>query len=164
MGLKCKSFAFLFLTLHASLSILGPEVTRKRQQLLDILREEDTPLNASQVHSRIRGMVDLATVYRGLNYLEKHRYLDSFVFECEDRGIERYYSLRKSQHEHYMHCEICHRFYVLHTCSIDQSFRQIEEDYGFHVEEHFITLKGICQDCYRKTKNQGVEVRESLGS
>ena len=118
-------------------------------------------MNASQIHSRTRGMLDLATVYRGLNYLEKHHYLDSFVFECDDRGIERYYSLRKPQHEHYMHCEICHRFYALPTCSLVQSFGQIEEEYGFRVEEHFLTLKGTCRDCCEAMHADVMELEES---
>jgi len=124
-------------------------MTKNRQEILNIIKVNSSPLNASQIHSYSDNCSDLATVYRGLHYLENNDYVRSFVFDCHERGMERYYSLKKSVHEHFMHCEYCHRFFILDNCPFKNSFRQIEKNTGFRVEEHYITLKGICSECSR---------------
>ncbi|MDA3811197.1 MAG: transcriptional repressor [Spirochaetaceae bacterium] len=127
-------------------------MTRNRKFLLDILINERLPLNASQIHNKNVGNFDLATVYRGLTYLEKNDYVSSFVFDCHDRGVERYYTVKKEKHEHFMHCENCHKFIVIDYCPMNSSLKEIESDYGFVVDEHILTLKGICREC-SKGKN-----------
>jgi len=122
-------------------------MTRKRKALLDIIRASDSPLNAQQVFESVQGVADLATVYRGLHYLEQEGYIASFVFDCEDRGVERYYNLREDHHRHYMHCDSCHRFFPFGGCTVASVFRDIEKASGFAVKEHFLTLKGTCKEC-----------------
>ena len=77
-------------------------------------------------------------------------YCISFVFDCAHRGIERYYTVKKENHEHYMHCEKCHSFTAIPLCPLKNSFTQLEKDYGFIVDQHFLTLNGICRDCSTK--------------
>jgi len=121
-------------------------MTERREQLLKIVQTSDSPLNAAQIHEKTGSAQDLATVYRGLKYLEGNGFIRSFVFECRHRGIERYY-LNGEQHHHYMHCEECHRFFPLPFCPFQGSWEQIEEELGFRVNEHFVTLRGTCRDC-----------------
>jgi len=125
-------------------------MTRNRKKILDILTNEELPLNASQIHGKTGGELDLATVYRGLNYLEKNHLITSFVFDCHDRGVERYFTVTKNEHEHFMHCENCHQFISIPVCPLKDSFSKIEKEYGFIVDEHFLTIRGLCGKCSGK--------------
>jgi Fur family ferric uptake transcriptional regulator len=122
-------------------------MTKKRQQLLKLLQQGSQPMNAAQLHKELQSSQDLTTIYRGLQYLEQQDLADSFVYECEDRGIERYYIAKNSDHRHYMHCEHCHRFIAFSGCPLEGAVEKLEAEYGFKISEHFITLKGVCSDC-----------------
>ena len=122
-------------------------MTKKRETLLKMLNESPIPLNAGQIHERLAGELDLATVYRGLKYLEDEEFLDSFLFNCLDRGTERYYTAKGDHHRHFLHCQDCHRFFVMDFCPLEESLGGIEEKYGFKISEHVLTIKGICREC-----------------
>lgn len=122
-------------------------MTKNRQKILQLIEEENGPLNAQQLFTKMNHVVDLATVYRGLQFLENKNLVKSFVYECKERGIERYYYWNQIQHLHYMHCEECHKFIPFSNCPFEKSFKTIETEYGFKVIDHAITLKGICVDC-----------------
>lgn len=125
-------------------------MTKNRKKLLSILNEKKIPMNASLIYQETKDVLDLATIYRGLNYLENNHYVTSFVFDCEENGIQRYFTLKKEKHEHYMHCEKCHNFTAIPLCPLEKSLSAIKKDYGFIVDEHYLTLKGICRDCAEK--------------
>lgn len=122
-------------------------MTTKRQNILNILKSEGLPLSAAQVHAKLKKKVDLATVYRGLQYLLDKNYLESFIFECDNRGIERYYILKKVDHRHYLHCNKCHNFFPIDTCPLSDSLKSIQKQYNFKINNHFLTLVGLCRDC-----------------
>ena len=136
----------IFLTERNIIYILI-HMTKNRTYLLEILTIEKQPINASRLFEKTDKRLDLATIYRGLNYLEENNFITSFVFDCDDRGIERYYTVKKKIHEHYMHCEKCHSFTTIPKCPLKSSFLEIEQEYGFIVDEHFLTLIGVCRDC-----------------
>lgn len=121
-------------------------MTKKRSWILDLFKETEQPLCAQQVYEQLNGSLDMATVYRGLKYLEQKKEINSFVLDCSHRGIERYYNISESQHRHYLHCVTCHSFTVLERCPLG-NLNSIEEETGFKVDEHFLTLKGICSKC-----------------
>lgn len=121
-------------------------MTKKRSWILDLFRKYEQPLCAQQVYEKLKGTLDMATVYRGLKYLEGKEYIVSFILDCSHRGVERYYNLAGSQHRHYLHCVSCHSFTAVERCPLG-SLSSIEEETGFKVDEHFLTLKGICSNC-----------------
>ncbi len=126
------------------------KMTKNKRLILDILEKEDLPLNALQIHKHCDFGPDLATVYRNLQSLEKDGAAESFVFECEDRGIERYYSVKREKHIHYLHCESCHRFLPLNICPFDSISNVIEDKYDFKIHQHFFMVKGLCSECREK--------------
>lgn len=134
------------MTFSYDLSIF-PFMTKKREILLNLMTQSPAPLNAGQIFERVEGELDLATVYRGLKYLEEQNLLDSFLFHCVDRGTERYYTLKGEGHHHFLHCQECHRFFVLDYCPLEESLGGIEEKYGFRISEHILTIKGTCREC-----------------
>lgn len=104
-------------------------------------------MNAAQIHLLLQDKMDLATIYRGLEYLEKEQYLQSFVFECHHRGIERYYYLHKEVHKLYMHCEDCHQFILLGDCPVEPSLKAMEKKAKCKILDHQVIVKGLCQNC-----------------
>ncbi|QEN07865.1 transcriptional repressor [Oceanispirochaeta crateris] len=122
-------------------------MTKKRQLVSDVLARKGTPLNAQQVYEEVEGSLDRATVYRTLKYLEELKHISSFIFDCNERGIERYYCTMDKGHQHYMHCHCCHHFFPVKKCPLGNELEVLEEETGFKVEQHSITLKGICRDC-----------------
>lgn len=121
-------------------------MTKKRSWILELFNKNEQPLCAQQIYEQLQGSLDMATVYRGLKYLEKREDIISFILDCSERGIERYYSLTESQHRHYLHCVSCHTFTALDRCPLG-SLNSIEKETGFKVDEHFLTLKGKCSEC-----------------
>lgn len=122
-------------------------MTRKRQIILSIFEESNIPLNARQLHKTLEGVLDKATVYRSLKYLEDNGKISSFVLDCKNGGVERYYYSREKTHGHFFHCTSCHRFIPMEGCPLKGQLKSLEETYGFSVEEHFLTLKGVCREC-----------------
>jgi len=122
-------------------------MTKNRQKIYDCITGESTPLNASQIYKKTGAKMDLATIYRGLQFLEEKNLISSFVFSCEDRGMERYYTREEAEHTHYMHCRKCHRFFPFPFCPLRDRVDLSEDLEGFQVESHSITLLGVCRDC-----------------
>jgi len=137
---------------YLSLSLYFFDMTKNRKKLLELLKDKEIPMNASLIHEETKKFLDLATIYRGLNFLENNQLVTSFVFDCKENGIQRYYTVKKEKHEHYMHCEKCHSFTAIPLCPFKNSFKSIEEDFGFIVDDHYLTLKGVCRNCSDKQK------------
>jgi len=122
-------------------------VTPIRKSILNLLQKEEKPLSAAQVYRNTVGKADLATIYRGLQYLEKKAFLDSFVFACNCKRMERYYIVRSEAHKHYLHCSDCHNFFPINDCPLSDSIYSIEDKYHFKVNYHFLTFVGFCENC-----------------
>lgn len=137
----------IFLLTNSSGLFILKTMTKNREKLLSILIEKQMPMNASLIHKEIHSFLDLATIYRGLNYLEKNHYISSFVFDCRESGVQRYFTVKEEKHKHYMHCEKCHSFTAIPLCPLKKSLVEIENEYGFIVDEHYLTLRGICRNC-----------------
>lgn len=119
---------------------------------MDTLEQTARPLNAAQIFETLDGGMDLTTVYRGLEFLEREGFLRSFVFECRHRGIERYFYADEELHRHFFHCEDCHRFFAMKDCPVDGALERIEEETGFTVRDHQLILKGECGSCKERRK------------
>ncbi len=126
-------------------------MTKNREKLLMILNANKVPMNASLIYEDTKDSFDLATIYRGLNYLETNNYVSSFVFDCKESGVQRYFTIKEESHKHYMHCEKCHTFTAIPLCPLKNALSDIEEEYGFIVDEHYLTLRGICRHCAETT-------------
>ena len=124
-------------------------MTKKRALILEQIRDSIQPLSAQQLYEKLKGSLDQATLYRGLRFLEERRDITSFLLDCSERGIERYYSSSRGHHSHYMHCVSCHSFTAVGNCPL-KGLDTLEKETGFKVEEHFLTLKGICRKCREK--------------
>jgi len=100
--------------------------------------------------SRLAGTCDQATVYRALHYLEDSALAESFVLYCSEHGVERYYASAAAPHQHWFHCERCHRFFSLGACRLGGLVADVESEFGLRVTRHTMYLSGICNTCSDK--------------
>jgi Fur family ferric uptake transcriptional regulator len=125
-------------------------MTRARTAVLATMEAAPRPLCAADVIATLEGSCDQATVYRALHYLEGTGLLESFVLNCAECGVERFYISKRSPHRHWFHCESCHRFIDLGACTLGGMVAAIERDLGVQVTGHTLYLTGRCAECSKR--------------
>ena len=120
-------------------------LTKHRKTVLELVSASAVPLSAAQVQKMTRG-INLATIYRALEFLEKSGSLTSFTFVCEAEGKGRYYA-KSEPHAHFIHCERCHVFIALPFCVVAESIARIEKANDFYVRSHTLFFVGLCGKC-----------------
>ena len=131
--------------------------TKARQAIMETLARAKVPLTAAAVYEAMDESADQATVYRNLHLLDEEGLADSFILHCADHGTERYYTAcpnsgdgGQSAHRHWFHCEKCHSFTDLGSCTLASLVSDYEARHGITVLTHTLYLTGICADCKLK--------------
>jgi Fur family ferric uptake transcriptional regulator len=122
-------------------------MTKAREAVNKVLSEADRPLSALEIGAMTEALCDTATVYRALHYLEEQGLAESFVLHCEAHGTERYYAARSSKHRHWFHCERCHRFVDLGTCTMGPLLADMAYSAGVAINHHTLYATGLCGRC-----------------
>jgi Fur family transcriptional regulator, ferric uptake regulator len=122
-------------------------MTRARLAVLAALDAAAEPLSAAGVIAAIGCACDQATVYRALHYLEESGCAESFVLQCDEHGVERYFASRSAAHRHWFHCVACHRFIDLGACRIGGMIGEVERELGVRVARHTLYMTGTCPSC-----------------
>ena len=86
---------------------MNEELTLRRIMILDVVNKTQLPVSAKDIYKSIKNELNLATVYRGLQYLEENNYIETFTIACSKEGTIRYYHGKKLPHRHFFHCESC---------------------------------------------------------
>lgn len=122
--------------------------TPKRQLVLEIIESSDCPLSSQEIFARRKGEINLATVYRSVNYLEKQNLIEGFSLFSESKGSVRFYFRKRRPHLHFFFCGRCHSFTPFHDCIFSrQSRAEIEEKYQHKIQSHVLYFTGLCRDC-----------------
>ena len=116
------------------------KLTKKRQQILNLIHSSDTPINAKFLKSKVD--FDLSTVYRSLEFLEKNNYIFSFDFENE-----KYYF--KEENANFFICDSCKHIETVPEFSNEETEKEKSElkKRGFSLLSHLSIFKGKCNDC-----------------
>lgn len=120
--------------------------TIQRRAILDALREAAGPLTPREVHDaakRARPTLGMATVYRNLARLERegdviavHLPDDATRYEPAGRG-----------HHHHFRCRLCGGVFELAADCPVQVLEGVTLPGGYTVEDHALTLYGVCPTC-----------------
>lgn len=127
--------------------------TKARQAIIETLARSSVPLSAAAVYEALGVCADQATVYRNLHLLESEGFAESFILHCADHGTERYYTASdrtsgdRTSHRHWFHCERCHHFTDLGSCTLAPLVSEFEAKNGITVHTHTLYLTGICASC-----------------
>ena len=122
---------------ESDLKNLGIKLTRPRQAIYKVLTQNQKPLSAQEIHRKLNGRFDLASVYRNLNLLAGRGLIYSEVL-----GQESCFYLADLPHHHII-CRSCGRLECL-PCR-----HQIKVKH-FRVIKHRLTLSGLCDQCFFK--------------
>jgi Fur family ferric uptake transcriptional regulator len=128
-------------------------MTKAREAALAALNASPEPLSAAGVRSAMGLGCDQATVYRALHYLEERNLAESFILHCDEHGTERYYVPAGAPHNHWFHCEACHRFIDLGKCRIGDLAADLERESGVRVRRHVLYFTGLCARCAETRKS-----------
>ena len=91
--------------------------------------------------------VGRATVYRTLDKLVQLKALDRIDFADGARG---YRLCDSEEHHHHLTCRACHRVVEFELCLPQAKIDAIGRREGFSIEDHEITLSGLCAECRKK--------------
>ncbi len=109
--------------------------TRQRRDILSVLKKHSI-LSAKQIHHRLKGKLDLASVYRNL----KEFSYKNIVYQENIQGIVYYYFSQKPHH--HIICTKCGR---IECIPCQHFFKNIK---NFKHINHQLLLNGICNKCY----------------
>lgn len=118
-------------------------LTRQRTTILEALAAARRPLLPQEVLQAAQATLPrlgLATVYRQLKQLVDEGELQLVRLPGENA---RYEPARHAHHHHFQ-CTRCQRVFDVHACPGDLARLAPE---GFTVEDHELTLYGLCRDC-----------------
>jgi len=118
--------------------------------ILEVIAESEGPLSVSQILMRAKKKkvaLGIATVYRTVNLLLDGKQIQSVILPS---GETRYESADLGHHDHFQ-CRECRNVFDLSVCPLHLARGTIIPG-GFIVEDHEMTLYGVCPKCARKRK------------
>ena len=117
--------------------------TRQRHAIWAAIKASDRPLTAQEIQRDARqelAGLGIATVYRAIKDLRE----EGLITEVEVPGHVSRYELAGLPHHHHFYCEDCDKLFELEGCP-DGISRLAPR--GFRVENHYLTLIGVCPKC-----------------
>lgn len=126
---------------------LGQRQTRQREAIHRVIREAPGPVTVPEIHQQAQAHVPglgIATVYRTLRLLQDTQLVETVVLPSGETRFEP----TELGHHHHFHCRVCSRVFDLDHCPVEIPHHQPYAG-GFYVEDHEVTLYGVCPDCHR---------------
>ena len=111
-------------------------LTKKRQAILDTLKQQPHALSAQEVHALVPE-IDLATVYRNLEYFTNEKVIKKLQLSSQEARFE----YQREPHHHAV-CNECDR--VIHFTAPDEKIKKLLGLNEFEVDELEVTVRGVC--------------------
>jgi len=113
------------------------KLTKKRQEILKVLKSSKEALSAKEIHSQLKD-TDLTTVYRTLDFL----ITEKIVSQLNLGGDEAKFEYQNEPHHHAV-CTECEK--VIHFKVSDQKIKKLLKFDDFAIEDIELTVKGLCR-------------------
>jgi Fur family ferric uptake transcriptional regulator len=130
----------------AALRRRGLRVSTSRRLIIQILLEAGTPLSAREISSGPdEGDIglDLASVYRNLDVLERHGVVDQIHL---GQGPGRYVIAGAGKRE-YLACRRCGKVAIVDPDDLNELRAAVRERFGFEVTFTDTPMVGLCRRC-----------------
>ena len=117
--------------------------TRQRQAVISVFDKVERPLSPEEILKfalRDVAGIGIATVYRSVKQLVQEGYLIAVELPGEPPRYER---AGKHHHHHFM-CRTCDQVFEIDGCPGD--LKRLAPK-GFRLEDHSLTLYGLCSHC-----------------
>jgi Fur family ferric uptake transcriptional regulator len=125
----------------------GLKVTLPRVKILNVLENSDRRhLSAEDVFKVLLAAdenIGLATIYRVLTQFEGAGLVSRHHFE----GGQAVFELDRGEHHDHLVCVKCGRVVEFLDELIEERQRDIAKREGFRIEDHSLTLYGVCGTC-----------------
>ncbi len=133
-------------SLSEDLNNAGLKSTLPRLKILKILEDRNVRhLSAEDVYDELRKenqTVGLATIYRVLS-----QFVDAgLVIRHQFEGNKAIYELNDNEHHDHMVCLKCGKIIEFMDEKIEMLQKQIADQYEFEMQDHSLTLFGICKN------------------
>jgi len=109
--------------------------------------ESTGPLSVPEILVRaqkVQPQLGIATVYRALKLLQEAQRIQTVILPS---GETRYESADLGHHHHFQ-CRLCRQVFDFEACPLQLAHTGLPD--GFLVENHEITLYGLCATCSAK--------------
>jgi Fe2+ or Zn2+ uptake regulation protein len=116
---------------------MNTRLTKKRQAILDALQGQTEALSAAEVHALVPE-VDLATVYRNLEYFTNEKVIKKLQLGTQEARFEY-----QTEPHHHAVCSECER--VVHFTAPDKKIIKLLGLEDFEVDEIEVTVRGCCR-------------------
>lgn len=116
--------------------------TRKRQLILDIIRDNECPVSAEDILNMTDTKLNLSTVYRALEFLEENGLIKSISFD----GKVRFF-FGADGHHHFLYCDKCHGIQTFDHCAAEKLQGKIQKEFEYEIKDHVFYFTGICNKC-----------------
>ena len=128
----------------------GLKATLPRLKILDVFHKgaqrHMTAEDVFRVLLEDRSDIGLATVYRVLTQFEQAGILSRSHFESG----KAVYELNEGQHHDHLVCLDCGRVEEFYDPEIERRQQMISKDKGWILQDHAMSLYGLCGDCVAK--------------
>ena len=112
-------------------------LTKKRQQILGVLKKHHGTLSAKDIHKKLPE-IDLVTIYRNLDLFVEEKVI-SRVYLGTD---EAQYEFQTTPHHHAV-CTDCNK--VIHFTAPDEKIKKLLGLEDFEVDALEVTVRGLCK-------------------
>ena len=128
----------------------GLKATLPRLKILEVFqRSQQRHMTAEDVYKLLLAEdadIGLATVYRVLMQFEQAGLLSRSHFESGKSVFE----LNEGKHHDHLLCLTCGRVEEFYDAEIERRQQMIAKDKGWILQDHAMSLYGLCADCVSK--------------
>lgn len=127
-------------------------VTATRKLVFEALQHEE-PLSMAELHAKLDGMVDRASLYRAISLFEE-------LGMVQRLQIGWKYKLELTDdfnfHHHHIACKNCGlTLPVREDVTLEASIRTLAMEYGFTEVTHQLEIRGLCPRCQKNLDPSG---------
>ena len=138
----------------------GLKNTKQRAAILSVLEKSAEPMSAEEIFLQLKDAfpsLALSTIYRNLERFSEDELTEKDVFQD---GVVRY-SLAREHHGHYLVCTGCNAKIKIDGCPLSSLEKGLEQDTGFEIEGHTLTIYGKCPACTGREREEGRRKRRN---
>ena len=112
-------------------------LTKKRQQILDVLQTHHGTLSAADIHQQLPA-IDLVTIYRNLELFTEEKLIKQIFLGSNESRFEY-----QAEPHHHAVCTDCEK--VIHFTAPTDEVKKLLGIEDFLVDEIEITVRGTCR-------------------
>jgi len=127
----------------------GYKLTGPRYYVVDILACTEKALSAMEIFTQAHQKypsIGLVSVYRTLDKLEAL----GLIQRVHQKDKCQAYIAAPNGHEHLLVCHSCGKVSFFRGDNLNALVDGVEKTTGFMVQEHWLQLVGLCQECQKK--------------